>query len=515
MGRKSIVCACLSAGVLAGTILGGSLLKGQVKEPAAIPAEMTSYRDVVKKVLPAVVSIERRFKPAVHAKSSGPKQRPEEMQKFFKEFAFPHNGQKPEQLRRFFEEFQNQPFEMPESPRQHGFGSGFIIDPHGVIVTNHHVVAGADEVLVQLRDGRKFVSKDIKSDPKTDLAIVRVETKESLPSLAFGDSSAMEIGDGVLAVGAPFGLAGTVTHGIISAKSRSLHLNMYEDFLQTDAAINPGNSGGPLINLRGEVVGINSAIKSRTGGFQGIGLAIPSNMARNICDQLRKDGSVHRGYLGVQIKDLDPEVAARLGLDKQKGVLVARVFDGSPAAKAGLKDGDVITALAGKPVENGHDLQAVVASLPLNKAVALNVLRDGSSKELQVTVVEQPSEFGLAGEPSRQNPGAEMEADELDKIGAEVADLTPEMAKQFGYKEGTKGVIVTQVQPDSPAADAGLHRGMMLVKVDKKQIKDAASAREAVAKAALDKGVLLQVRNSEGATDFALVKVPTATAEKK
>jgi serine protease Do len=516
MGRKSIVCACLSAGVLAGTILGGSLLKGQIKEPTAIPAEMTSYRDVVKKVLPAVVSIERRFKPAVRTKSSGPAQRPEEMQKFFKDFSFPNsNNQMPEQLRKFFEEFQNQPFQTPESPRQHGFGSGFIIDPHGLIVTNHHVVAGADEVLIQLRDGRKFVSKDIKSDPKTDLAIVRVETKESLPYLAFGDSSAMEIGDGVLAVGAPFGLTGTVTHGIISAKGRSLHMNMYEDFLQTDAAINPGNSGGPLINLRGEVVGVNSAIKSHSGGFQGVGLAIASNMAKNVCEQLGKDGSVHRGYLGVQIKDLDPEVAARLGLDKQKGVLVARVFEGSPAAKAGLKDGDVITALAGKPVENGRDLQSVVAGLPLNKPVALTLVREGSSKEMQVTVVEQPSEFGVAGEPSRQGPKADKEAEELDRIGVEVADLTPEMAKQFGYKEGVKGVVVTQVQPDSPAADAGLHRGMLLVKVDKKRVKDAAAAREAVAKAALDKGVLLQVRSPEGATDFVLVKVPTATAEKK
>jgi serine protease Do len=292
-------------------------------------------------------------------------------------------------------------------------------------------------------------------------------------------------------------------------------MNMYEDFLQTDAAINPGNSGGPLINLRGEVVGVNSAIKSHSGGFQGVGLAIASNMAKNVCAQLGKDGSVHRGYLGVQIKDLDPEVAARLGLDKQKGVLVARVFEGSPAAKAGLKDGDVITALAGKPVENGRDLQSVVAGLPLNKPVALTLVREGASKEMQVTVVEQPSEFGVAGEPSRHGPKADKEAQELDRIGVEVADLTPEMAKQFGYKEGVKGVVVTQVQPDSPAADAGLHRGMLLVKVDKKRVKDAAAVREAVAKAALDKGVLLQVRSPEGATDFVLVKVPTATAEKK
>jgi serine protease Do len=385
-----------------------------------------------------------------------------------------------------------------------------------VIVTNHHVVAGADEVMVELADGRKFVSKDIKSDPKTDLAIIRVQTKESLPHLTFGDSSAMEIGDRVLAVGAPFGLAGSVTSGIISAKGRSLHLNMYEDFLQTDAAINPGNSGGPLVNLAGEVIGVNSAIKSRSGGFQGVGLAISSHMAREITHQLLKDGAVHRGYLGVQIKDLTPDVASRLGLEKHKGVLVSRVFDGSPAAKAGLKDGDVLTALAGKSVENSRDLQSVVAGLPLNKPVSVHVVRDGERKDLSLTVAEQPSDFGVAShEPAQQGPETEKQAQELDRLGVEVADLTPELAKQLGYKEGTKGVVVTRVHPDSPAADAGLHRGVLLVKVDKQRVKDAATVRESVAKAASDKGVLLQVRTPEGGTDYVLVKVPAATAEKK
>jgi serine protease Do len=517
MGRKLIASVCLSAGVVAGTILGGSYLTGQVKTPPApIPAEMTSYRGVVQKVLPAVVSIERRFKPVTRSKSPSPRQPSPQMEKFFREFSTPGQGgpQLPEELKKFFEGMPNFHFQIPETPHQHGFGSGFIIDPKGVIVTNHHVVAGADEVVVELRDGRKFVSHDIKSDPKTDLAVIRIESKEPLPYLTFGDSSEMEIGDGVLAVGAPFGLTGTVTHGIISAKGRSLHLNMYEDFLQTDAAINPGNSGGPLVNLRGEVIGVNSAIKSRSGGFQGIGLAIPSNMARDVTDQLLKNGVVHRGYLGVQIKDLDPEVAARLGVDKQKGVLVARVFDGSPAARAGLKDGDVITMLAGKPIENGRDLQSVVAGLTLNKPVTVTVLRDGERRELSVTVAEQPSEFGVAGDFKQQGPEAEKQAEELDRLGVEVADLTPELAKQFGYKESVKGVVVTKVQPDSPAADAGLQRGMLLVKVDKKAVKDSATLREALVKAPLDKGVLLQVRNTEGATDFVLVKTPTATAGK-
>ncbi|HTU93206.1 MAG TPA: Do family serine endopeptidase [Gemmataceae bacterium] len=515
MKRKSIACVSLAAAVLVGVILGGSLLKGQSKSPAAVPSELTSYRDVVKNVLPAVVSIERRFKPVVHKQSSGSRKQAPQMHQFFKEFPGLPNAQLPNELRKFFEDFEKQPYQTPEAPRQHGFGSGFIIDPQGVIVTNHHVVDGADEVLVELRDGRQFVSKEIKSDPKTDLAIVRIETKEPLPYLTFGDSAKMEIGDRVLAVGAPFGLTGTVTQGIVSAKGRNLHLNMYEDFLQTDAAINPGNSGGPLINLNGEVIGVNSAIKSRSGGWQGVGLAIASNMARDITSQLLKNGTVQRGYLGVSIKDLNPEVAARLGLGKQKGVLAAKVFEGSPAGKAGLKDGDVITALAGKPVENGHDLQSVVASLPLNQPVSVTVVRDGESKELSVTIAEQPSEFGVAAESKRQAPKNEEQAEELDKLGVEVAEMTPELAKQFGYKEGAKGVVVTQVQPDSPAADAGLHRGMLLVKVDKKRVKDVAAVREAFAKATSDKGVLVQVRSPEGGTDYVVVKVPTAAAEQK
>jgi serine protease Do len=508
MGRKGIVGVCLATALAAGTFFGSSFLKGEVKTPPALANEMTSYRNVVKNVLPAVVSIERRFKPVVHHKASDSGQQPEQLRKFFKEYRFPgsSNGQLPEELRKFFEDMPNTPHQSPEAPRQHGFGSGFLIDARGVIVTNHHVVSGADEVIVELSDGRKFVTKNIKSDPKTDLAIIRVETKESLPYLTFGDSSAMEIGDGVLAVGAPFGLRGTVTHGIVSAKSRNIHLNMYEDFLQTDAAINPGNSGGPLVNLKGEVIGVNAAIQSRSGGFQGIGLAIASNMAKNVTQQLLKDGTVHRAYLGVQIKDLAPEVAARLGLDKQKGVLVAKVFAGAPAAKAGLKDGDVVTNLAGKPVESGHDLQTVIASLPLNQPVSLSVLRDGERKELSVTVTEQPSDYGLAKQPTKQEPEADKQAEQLDKLGVEVADLTPEMAKQLGYKEGTKGVAVTRVEPDSPAAEAGLHRGVLLVKVDKQRVKDAASVRQAVAKATLDKGVLFQVRTPEGSTDFVLVK---------
>lgn len=517
MSRKPIVVVSLIVAVLVGAVLGRSFLMGQVKTSPAMPQELSSYRDVVKTVLPAVVSIERRFKPIARNQSPGPNKPSPKMQPFSKEFAFPGlpKGQFPEEMRKFLEEFEKQPFHTPEMPRQHGFGSGFFIDAQGVIVTNHHVVDGADEVLVELRDGRKFTSKEIKSDPKTDLAIIRVHAQEPLPYLKFGDSSKMEIGDRVLAVGAPFGLTGTVTHGIVSAKGRNLHMNMYEDFLQTDAAINPGNSGGPLVNLRGEAIGVNSAIKSHSGGWQGVGLAIASNMARDVTTQLLKDGTVHRGYLGVSIKDLDPEVAARLGLDHRKGVLVAKVHEGSPAAKAGVKDGDVITTLAGKPVTNGRELRNAVTGLTLNQPVSLTVLRDGERKDMNVTVAEQPSEFGVRNELARQEPKTEKESDELDNLGVQVAELTPELAKQLAFKEDTKGVVITQVQPDSPAADAGLHRGWLLVKVDKQLVSDVAAVRQALAKASSEKGVLLQVYTPEGGTDYVVVKIPAAAAEKK
>ena len=279
MARRSIVPICLILVGLAGGFVAGPVLHGQNASVATAPQELTSYRNIVKQVLPAVVSIESRVKP----KTKTTAQKGQDRKRT------PFDDQVPEEFRRFFEEFQQQPFQMPEETPVQGFGSGFIVDSKGVILTNYHVVAGADSVEVTLQDGRTtFTSKDIHGDRKTDLAIVRIDPKgKKLPSLELGDSATMEIGDRVLAIGAPFGLTGTVTAGIVSAKGRNgLNVNMYEDFLQTDAAINPGNSGGPLVNLEGKVIGINAAIRSRTGGFQGVGLAIPSNMAKNVIGQL-------------------------------------------------------------------------------------------------------------------------------------------------------------------------------------------------------------------------------------
>ncbi|HZT82751.1 MAG TPA: trypsin-like peptidase domain-containing protein, partial [Gemmataceae bacterium] len=380
-----LVVASLALGALVGSFAAAPRLlqgKGAAAAPAqaappAIPKELTSYRDIVKQILPAVVSIEVKSKPPARKQPAARNRLP-----------FPDDDRIPEEFRRFFEQFPQIPDDS--APPVLGFGSGFLVDPKGVVLTNYHVVDGADTVEVQLKDGRKFVSKDIKADAKTDLAIVRIQAKEDLPYLQLGDSDQMEIGDRVLAIGAPFGLTGSVTHGIISAKGRSLHMNMYEDFLQTDAAINPGNSGGPLVNLEGKVIGINAAIKSRSGGFQGIGLAIASNLARNVMRQLEKDGVVHRGYLGVQIKELiDRDLARRLGVGDQGGVLVTQVFDNTPAAKAGVRDGDVITSLGGRPVREGRELQNAVAGLPLGKPVDLTIVREGQPKTLRVTIEEQ------------------------------------------------------------------------------------------------------------------------------
>jgi serine protease Do len=489
MKRLPLILACLVLGGTLTTFAGRQLLKGQpVNAPApVIPKELTSYRDIVKRVLPAVVSVESRAQGGRHGRGL-PLDNP---------FGGPDDGGD------------------DNGPARIGFGSGFLVDPKGVVLTNFHVVDGADEVLVQLRDGRKFTSKTIKTDPKSDLAIIKLDAKAALPYLEFGDSSAMEIGDRVLAVGAPFGLTGSVTHGIISAKGRSLHMNMYEDFLQTDAAINPGNSGGPLINLEGKVIGIDAAIKSRSGGFQGVGLAIASNLAQNVMEQLLKNGVVRRGYLGVQIQDVvDADLAARLGMAKdQRGVLVSRVFPDTPGAKAGLQKGDVILTLAGKPVADGKELQGIVARLPVGKPAPVAILREGQPKTLQVTIEEQPQDYGTVRQPAPRGPGRAPQSVVIGRIGVEAVDLTPELADNLGFKDGAKGVVIVRVQRNGLAGQAGLRRGVVVTKVDKKAVRSAKELSERLTAEAVQKGVLLELESPEGGTSYVLLKSGAARDE--
>jgi serine protease Do len=497
--RWSIPLVCLVVGGLSGSFVAGPMLLGQNATSPAVPKEITSYRDVVKKVLPAVVSIEGKVKAN---KTKTDQQSPRRRSR-------PDDPFIPEEFRKFFDEMEKRQLDPDEIPAL-GLGSGFVVDPKGVILTNYHVVAGADQVEVQLKDGRKFTSRDIKGDRKTDLAIVKIDAKGQLPYLELGDSDAMEIGDRVLAVGAPFGLTGSVTAGIVSSKGRNkLNVNMYEDFIQTDAAINPGNSGGPLVNLEGKVIGINSAIKSRTGGFQGVGLAIASNLAQKIMQSLLKDGVVHRGYLGIQMTELTPELASRLDLKDQHGIIVGMVYDGSPAAKAGLQEGDVVTGLAGKPLKDGLELQKQVLDLPLGKPVALNVVRDGKLKNLQVTIEEQPGDFGYARASRIRPPRGEKEDVTLDKLGVTVKDLTPELAQQMGYKGTANGALIARVEPGSPAAEAGLGRGMLITRVDKQPVDSATAFQEKVAKGSLEKGLLLQVHSPQGGTSYVIVKSTT------
>jgi serine protease Do len=484
---------CLAGGVAAGRWVGQSEAQGQLPAGAAAPRELTSYRDVVKQVLPAVVSIEAKAKIRKTDGAQARRARPR--------LDMPDNV--PDEFRRFFEDFQRRQDEMPIPEPAVGFGSGFLVDAKGVILTNHHVVNGADEVEVTLTDGRKFTSSDIKTDRNSDLAIVRIKADSPLPYLHFGDSSQMEIGDRVLAVGAPFGLTGSVTSGIISAKGRDLGLNRFDDFLQTDAAINPGNSGGPLVNMAGQVIGINSAIKSRTGGFQGVGLAIASNMARTVMQQLQKDGVVKRGYLGIEMaQDVSAEVAGRLGMKPGQGVVVARVVENSPAAKAGLKADDVITALNGEALHDNRSLIRTVGNLPIGQAVSVEVLRDGKPQKLSLTLEPTPEGYGVRKLPQR---GARVEGETVtvEKFGLTLADLSADRADAYGVKGGA---LVTRVDPDGPAAEAGVARGLVIAKVDKKDVSSAEVAKAALEKADANKGALVHLRSLDGATAIVVIK---------
>lgn len=501
MKRASVAVVLVLSGALLGTAVSRSGLQGQPIAVPAIPKEMTSYRAIVKQVLPAVVSIESKSKPVARKLPRRPQTE--------------IDPRIPEEFHRFFED-QPKFGEVPgrDTPSRLGFGSGLLIDPKGVILTNNHVVDGADEVVVQLEDGRKFVSRDVKTDPKTDLAIVRIKARGDLPYLTLGDSDQMEIGDRVLAIGAPFGLIGSVSHGIVSGKGRSLRMNMYEDFIQTDAAINPGNSGGPLINLEGKVIGINAAIKTRSGGFQGIGLAVSSNLARDVMKQLLKNGSVKRGYLGVQIKDVSDEtLAERLGLKAgEMGVLVTRTFDAAPAAKGGVKEGDVITSINGHTIHDGRDLQGVVARLPLDRPVDVQIVRDGKPMKLRVTIAEQPADLSPARVPVPTAPESMPETISIDKLGVAAADLTADLAARLGYKESARGALVVRVQRGSSAA-AELAPGMLITKVDKTPVDSADALRAAVAKASLEKGILLQVSSPQGGTSYVLLKKDSTRGE--
>ncbi len=384
----------------------------------------------------------------------------------------------------FFERFFQHRF--PRKFKQMGAGSGFIVSKDGYILTNNHVVADADKIIVKLADGREFKAKIVGTDPSSDVAVLKINAKD-LPVLPLGDSDKIEVGEWVLAIGNPFGLTQTVTVGVISAKGRSgVGITDYEDFIQTDAAINPGNSGGPLVNLRGEAIGMNTAIFTRSGGYMGIGFAIPINMVKIIMKQLITTGKVTRGWLGVVIQELNEDLAHSFGLEKPEGALITEVAENSPAAKAGLKPGDVIIAYNGKRVKNVAELRTMVALTQPGTKVKIVIVRNGRRKELTVTIGNQPSEFG-----------ALMGQDEfLKRLGLIVEPLTPQLADQFGYGLN-EGVIITGVAPDSPAAMAGLRPGMLIEEVNRKKVSNMREFMKALAESRRTGKVLFLVRDRD------------------
>jgi serine protease Do len=369
----------------------------------------------------------------------------------------------------FFEDFFREFFD-PYGPRRGGaednLGSGVIVSPDGYIITNYHVVADAEEVRVTLYDRRSFKAALVGADPKTDLAVLRIKAR-GLPTIAWGDSDQLRVGQLVLAVGNPFSLGHTVTMGIVSATGRAnVGIADYEDFIQTDAAINPGNSGGPLVNIRGELVGINTAIFSRTGGYQGVGFAVPSNMARQIMKQLIEHGRVVRGWLGVSIQELTPQLAQKFGLRGPSGALVSDVVPGGPAQRAGLQRGDVIVALAGREVREPSALKLMVARLAPGSRVELEFMRQGRARRVEVQVGQYPE-------------GPEQASRALHRprtqgtrpfSGLAVAELSREVARQLGLKDA-QGVLITQVAPASPAARAGLRRGDVIEEMESQRVR--------------------------------------------
>ena len=480
------------AGAVGAAVLSFSLVSlnfDSLAQPAApkTAVSMGSFADVVESVSPAVVNImvskvEQAAPTAFQGQGQGQGRGP--------------RGQTP------FDDFFGRFFDMPNQPqrerRSEGQGSGFLIDPSGFIVTNNHVAGDAEQITVTMQDGRKFDAKLVGHDAKTDLALVKIEGA-NLPYVAFGDSDRARVGDWVVAIGNPFGLGGTATAGIISARGRDIQSGPYDDYLQLDAPINFGNSGGPVFNVSGEVIGVNTAIFSPNGGNIGIGFAIPANQAKSIVASLKENGSVERGWLGVQIQSLDEELAASLGLKEQRGALVAEVVSEGPAAKAGVLAGDVITRFNGKEVDSARTLSRVVAEAPPSKPAKVTVWRDGRNRDLTVELGEAAqSERVASADP---NGGAQGGA----ALGLTLRALSDEDRSQLGLPAGADGALVVAVEPDSSAAEKGIRPGDVITRVNQQKVSsvsDAVSALNTAKK--LDSRALLLVRRGDSQRFVAL-----------
>jgi serine protease Do len=461
-----------------------------------------AFHSAAEQVLPAVVTI--TSKPSMaKVKALKPSEDGEEG---MEEIPFGFNGSpfgdmlKDPNMRKFFHGgAPNMPHGVASS------GSGVIVDSSGIILTNNHVVAGGGDITVRLGDGREFKAAEIKTDPKTDVAIVRINAGGSLPVARLGRSNEVEVGDWVLALGQPFGLEGTVTAGIVSAKGRGIGIlgeGGREDFLQTDAAINPGNSGGPLVNLDGEVIGINTAISTNSGGYQGVGFAIPIDDAKWAGGQLEQNGVVHRAYLGVMIQPVNQEVADQFKTKVHSGVIVREVRDNTPAAKAGVQPGDMILKFAGQTVNTPLELQSLVEKSTIGTSQPLVLLRDGKELTVQVVSKELPTDETVASKSTEHGESGSHAT--FDKLGIQAETLTGSLAEQLGVKADF-GVVVTEVHSGSPAAIAGLDKGMVITHVGRKPVKSLADLRKALDTDSLSKGLMLTVR-TEGGSRLVIIR---------
>jgi serine protease Do len=399
----------------------------------------------------------------------------------------------------FFQQFFGRQFQAPpQQEREQGLGSGVIINADGYILTNNHVIDKATEIKVILPDKREFPGKVVGADSKTDIAVVKIKAT-GLPTVTLGNSSLLQVGDYAFAIGNPFGVGETATMGIISATGRNgLDIEDYEDFIQTDAAINPGNSGGALLNARGEVIGINTAILSGgSGGNQGVGFAIPINMAKYVMDQILKHGKVVRGYIGVGIQELTPDLAKAFNVPAEKGALVGSVEPNSPGAKAGLQRGDVITEINGEPVTGPNDLRLKVGAMAPGTSVHLKVLRNGETRDVTLTLGEAPSGKG-------QGSNAEGPAENSPMNGVQVDELTNDIRQELGLNPDVKGVVVTDVPDGSPASDAGLQRGDVIEQVNRHPVNSVAEYQRLIGEAGAQAVVLLI--NRGGNTTFVVVQ---------
>jgi serine protease Do len=454
------------------------------------------FADLAAKLLPAVVNIsttqtiksDKPGRPGADIPQFPPGSPFEE---FFKDFFDRNQRGKPEAQPR----------------RATSLGSGFVVDPSGLVVTNNHVIADADEITVTLQDDTSFKAEVIGRDTKVDIAVLRIKPTKPLVAVKFGDSDGTRVGDWVLAIGNPFGLGGTVTAGILSARAREINAGPYDDFLQTDASINRGNSGGPMFNMSGEVIGINTAIYSPSGGSIGIGFAIPSNLARPVAEQIRDFGHVRRGWLGVNIQSVTDEIAESLGLDKPKGALIASVRDGGPAQVAGIQPGDVVLGFDGKEVTDMRRLPRIVAETPIDKAVKVTVWRKRKEHVLDVKVGELKDEEQQAALSPKQQAPADS-AGAVKTLGLSLANLTPELRERFSVNEDAAGVVVTEVAADSPASEKGMRAGDVIVEVAQEEVKTPAQILGKIddAKKAGRKSVLLLV-DRQGDLRFVALKI--------